>query len=111
MFYGLLIPKWSIILGSYSMLLIMNSYIIYTFHFSALNFAINVQLKEHEEAILDVCQRLNPDHYSWRKFTKELGIFTADIERMYTQEPTERFYCSLLEWIKLKRMKLQFITF
>jgi len=29
--------------------------------FSALNFAINMELKEHKEAILDVSQQLNPD--------------------------------------------------
>jgi len=43
------------------MLLIMNSLHNIYVHISALNFAINMELKEHKEAILDISQRLNPD--------------------------------------------------
>ena len=79
--------------------------------FSVLSSAINMELKEHKEAILDISLRLNPDHYSWRKFAKELGLSTVDIERMYTQGPKESeelYYCALLEWIKLKKDEATF---
>jgi len=50
--------------------------------FSALNIPINMEKKEHKEAILDISQRLNPDHCSWKRFAKELGLSTAEIKRM-----------------------------
>jgi len=60
-------PKWSIILGSYSILLIMNILHNIYVSFSALSSAINMELKEHKEAALDISQQLSPDHYSWGK--------------------------------------------
>jgi len=79
--------------------------------FSALNIAINMEKKEHKEAILDISQRLSPDHYSWKRFAKELGLSGAEISKIYTQEPTEPeelYYRTLVEWIKLKEDEATF---
>ena len=79
--------------------------------FSALNIPIKMEMKEHKEAILDISQRLNPDHYSWKRFAKELGLPDAEISRIYTQEPTEPeelYYHTLVEWIKLKEDEATF---
>ena len=70
-----------------------------------------MEMKEHKEAILDISQRLNPDHYSWKRFAKELGLPDAEISRIYTQEPTEPeelYYRTLVEWIKLKEDEATF---
>ena len=79
--------------------------------FSALKVAVNMKMKEHKEAILDISQRLNPNSSSWKMFAYELGFSDIEIERMYTQgpaEPEELYYRTLIKWIKLKKDEATF---
>ena len=68
---------------------------------------INMANIVHKFAVLDVVQRISPNH--WTRFSSSLGLSKETVELLSREkESEERYYKSIKEWLKVNRERATF---